>query len=121
MPKNSEILKEKFKILYLSGNYNLTQIAHELKVSRTSVYQWKRQLFPKNTEHDFKRRMFQKLNDSGLFTPEEMTRLLKIHPGSLERFKRDYQKFRQAEKRHNILNNSSLWSNVVKKAFKWLN
>lgn len=121
MRKNDFEKHEQFKNLYLSRSYNLSMIATKLGVSRNTVYNWKRQMYPKDDENKFNRKMFTKLYESGLFSIEDITKLLRIHPASVKRFIRNHEKYRAGEKRCNLLNNSVIWVAAVRYAFEWYN
>lgn len=111
MRKKDDKKKKSFQTLYLSRRYNITELSKELGVGRTTLYKWKRQLFPTANENIWRKKMFVKLYNSGSFTIDEITGLLRMHPAKINEFKRKTEKYNIEILQSNIFNNNVLIDN----------
>jgi hypothetical protein len=121
MRKKDENKMKLFQTLYLSRRYNLTELSKELRVCRTTINNWKRQVYPTAKDSTWRKRMFIKLYNSGCFTMDEMTGLLQMHPAKVIEFKRKIEKYNIEITQSNKLNNSNLKDGLLDKGLMNIN
>ncbi len=108
MSKMMEIKRKRFKTLYLSGNYRLTKIANELGVCRTTMYNWKQRYFPGDRWNKRNEKQFLMYFKSGIIDTNELALLTKMHPVSVNRFKRKFKEFNDMKNQSNVFNHNNL-------------
>jgi uncharacterized protein YjcR len=121
MTKKTIEARKKLNKLYLSGNYNINEIATELGVCRTTLYNWKHKYFSCEQWNKRNEKKVLKYYNSGITGTKELVILTNLHPVSINRFKRKFKEYNNRKLQTNVFNYSILKDDLILKVNKSIN